>query len=157
MKKLQLNNKQNEVLQFAFKNRIYCNKWDTFNIDNDCYCLDDIITDYIDTLNNATDTNAPYIEFDSFNDEVKDEIYAYGIEYMHDNYHYPLASEGDNEISDNIFMYEYDAKNGIIEVYNDDYLINIINELKNQLDIEGKINDIDIDFLNSIIDEIKAL
>ena len=147
MKKLSLTNVQNEILQFAFKNSIYCNKWDTFNIDNDCYCLDDIITDYIDTLNNATDTNAPYIEFDSFNDEVKDEIYAYGIEYMHDNYHYPLANEGDEEISDNIFMYEYDAKNGIIEVYNDDYLINIINELKNQLDIEGKINDIDIDFL----------
>ena len=56
MKKLSLTNVQNEILQFAFKNSIYCNKWDTFNIDNDCYCLDDIITDYIDTLNNATDT-----------------------------------------------------------------------------------------------------
>ena len=158
MKKLTLSNVQNEILQFAFKNSIYCNKWDTFNIDNDCYCLDDIITDYIDSINNASlGNNFPYIEFNSFTDEVKNEIYDASYEYMYDNYHYPLANEGDEEISDNIFMYEYDAKNGIIEVYNDDYLINIINELKNQLDIEGKINDIDIDFLNSIIDEIKAL
>ena len=158
MKKLQLNNKQNEILQFAFKNGIYCNKWDTFNIDNDCYCLDDIITDYIDSINNASlGNNFPYIEFNSFTDEVKNEIYDACYEYMYDNYHYPIASEGDDEISDNIFMYEYDAKNGIIEIYNDDYLINIINELKNQLDNEGKINDIDINFLNSIIDEINAL
>ena len=158
MIKLTLKNIQNEILQFAFKNATYCNKWDTFDIDNDCYCLDDIITDYIDNINNALlGNNFPYIEFNSFNEEVKNEIYDAAYDYMYNNYHYPLANEGDDEISDNIFKYEYNAKNGIIEIYDADYLINIINEIKTQLDNEGKINNDIYDELDDIIKQIKQL
>lgn len=151
--KLHLNNKQKNALFNTFEKSIYCENYDTFDINNACYCMEDSINDIIDNINNAN-RNITYINWEDIKEDKQIEIEEDIIENLNSYYHYNLIDKVNNiEISTNIYKWLFDIENETLEIFNWEYkyFIDILKEI-----IENdEIDDEDIETLIEIIEIIE--
>ena len=149
--KIKLSQKQTETLKNLFENNAYCEGYDTFDINNNCYCLDDVLTDIFDNINNANN-NISYIELNDLTDDKKYSIIDDAYEIVNIDMHYHIVDKVNNiEVSTNIYKWLFDIENATFEVLNNEYkyVIEMLKELK-QCDI----NDNEKSIINELIDEI---
>ena len=131
--KLTIDTKTLNTLIKLLENNVYCDAYDTFDINNKCYCEDDAITDIIDNINNAN-KNISYFSIDDLTEEKKQELYD-DIDDLWNDEHYGIMEEFDDEI-DHQYKYNFNAKYQILE-FDDRYdMMELLKELNS---IYGKL------------------